>query len=90
MRALHGVVVQVLAHHSGRAKSSIHPWQNLERDLDMTPLEVVLVVLEIEGLEDVDIQVEGLEEVTTVGELSSFVKREVAREKLARRSLEVA
>lgn len=90
MRALQGVVVQVLAHHSGRPKSSIHPWQNLERDLDMTPLEVVLVVLEIEGLEDVDIEVEGLEEVTTVGELSSFVKRGVARGKLARRNLEVA
>jgi hypothetical protein len=72
-------VLHVLAHHVGRPVSTIHPSQDLERDLEMTPLEVVLVALEIEGIEDVDIDITGLETVRTVRDLSTFFAREVAR-----------
>ena len=84
MRSLRSVLLQTLAHHAGRHRSAIHPWQDLEHDLDMTPLEVVLVALEIEGIEDVDIDMAGLECVRTVGEFATFLGRAVARAKLMR------
>jgi hypothetical protein len=80
----------VLAHRLGRPASTIHPWHQLERDLDMTPLELVLVALEMEGIEDVDIDVRGLDRVRTVDDLSTFFIREVARARHARFDLEVA
>jgi hypothetical protein len=80
----------VLAHRLGRPVSTIHPWHHLERDLDMTPLEVVLVALEIEGIENVDIDVRGLERVQTVDDLATFFMREVARARHARMEREVA
>jgi len=85
-------VHHVLAHHLGRPSSTIHPWQDLERDLEMTPLEVVLVALEIEAAEDVDIDIDiaGLDGVRTVRDLSTFFAREVARARCARMDLDVA
>jgi hypothetical protein len=84
MRSLRHVLLQVLALHTHRHISSLHPWQELDGDLDMTPLEIVLVALEIEGIEDVDIDVSGLGEVRTVGEALAFFEREVARARRAR------
>jgi hypothetical protein len=69
---------------------TIHPWHELERDLDMTPLEVVLLALEVEGIEEVDIDLTGLEIVRTVGELSAFLARQVARARRSRVNDEVA
>jgi hypothetical protein len=79
MRSLCHIVYQVIALHTRRRASSLHPWHELEGDLDMTPLEVVLVALEIEGIEDVDLDVTGLDEIRTVGEAVAFFEREVAR-----------
>ena len=90
MSTLRNVVHRVLAHHAGLPKSAIHPWQDLERDLDMTRLEVVLVAHEIDGIEDVDLDLVALERVRTVGELSSFITREVARAGIALADLDVA
>jgi hypothetical protein len=84
MRSLRHIVLQVLALHTRRHASSLHPWQDLDGDLDMTPLEVVLVAMEIEGIEDVDIDVTGLDEVKTVGEALAFFEREVPRARQAR------
>ncbi len=81
---------QVLAHRLGRPVSTIHPWQQLERDLDITPLEVVLVALEIEDIEGVDIDVRGLERAHTVDDLATFFMREVARARQERVDLQVA
>jgi hypothetical protein len=79
MRSLRHIVLQVLALHTRRHASSIHPWQELAGDLDMTPLELVLVALEIEGIEDVDIEIAGLDQARTVGDVLAFFEREVAR-----------
>jgi hypothetical protein len=84
VKSLRSIVNQVLAYHVGQPGGTIQPWQELARDLDMTPLEVVLLALEIEGIEGVDIDLTGLELVRTVGELSTFLGREIAR---ARRSV---
>jgi hypothetical protein len=84
MRSLRHIVVQVLALHTRRHASAIFPWQELEGDLDMTPLEVVLVALEIEDIEDVDLDVTGLDDVRTVGEAIAFFEREVPRARQAR------
>lgn len=72
-------LLQVLAHHAGRKLSSIRPSHDLEADLNLTPLEVVLVALEVECAEDVNLDLEGLEEVKTVSELSAYLVRSVAR-----------
>jgi acyl carrier protein len=72
-------LVHVLAERLQRPVSTIHPWQDLVVDLDATPLDLVLVALDIENAEDAVIDVEGLEDLRTVGDLSTFVGHEVAR-----------
>jgi acyl carrier protein len=67
--------IQVIAHRTGCDVAQIHPWQRLEEDLDMTPLELVLVALEIEDIEGVEIDVSGMENVRRVGDLCRFFER---------------
>jgi hypothetical protein len=81
MKSTNAVVRGVLARHLNREVSSIYSWQHLERDLDLTPLELVLVALEVEELESVPIPVEELAATQTVGDLLSFFSLTVAREK---------
>jgi hypothetical protein len=83
MRSLRSVVLRVLAHHSGHPVDAIHPWQELEHDLDMTPLEIVLVALEVEGIVDADLDVTDLARVRSVGDLLTFFARETARAHVA-------
>jgi hypothetical protein len=72
-------LVHVLAERLRRPVSTIHPWHDLAVDLDVTPLVLVLVTLDIESAEDAVIDVEGLGDLKTVGDLSTFVRRQVAR-----------
>jgi hypothetical protein len=76
-------VRNTLARHAGCPASALHPGQRLEDDLDLTPLELVLIALEVEEAVGVGIAVEGLASVVTVGELMGFFRRAVSR---ARRS----
>jgi acyl carrier protein len=64
-----------LARHIGRPVSSLRPSQHLERDLSLTPLQIVLVALEAETEEGLELDLEGLENVATVGDLSTFLAR---------------
>ena len=89
MRSTHSIV-PVLALRLGRPASTIHPRHDLARDLGMTPLDAVLVALDVEEAEDVDIDVEGLLDVRTVDELSTFLTDEVARAHGAQVRLDVA
>jgi acyl carrier protein len=77
-------VLRVLARRLGRPACTIHLQQDLVRDLDVSPVDLVLVALDIENAEDVDIDVERLEDVRTVAELSSFFAKEVARARARR------
>src|ERR1700683_2469292 len=73
MKSLRISVPQILARHLGRPKSTIHPWLDLENDLDMTALDVILVALKVGGADGVEVDATGLELVHTVAELSAFL-----------------
>jgi acyl carrier protein len=72
-------ILHVLAERLRRPVSTIHPWQDLVVDLDATPLDLVLVALDIESAEDATFDLAGLGELRTVGDLSSFVRQQVVR-----------
>jgi acyl carrier protein len=72
-----------IARHAGRPASALHPGDNLENDLDLTPLELVLIAIEVEEAAGIDIPVEGLASLETLGELMRFFSRALSR---ARRS----
>jgi hypothetical protein len=77
MRPLRHVALQVLALHTRRHASSLRPWQDLAGELGVTPLRLVLVALEIEGIYEVDLDLTGLDRQRTVGDLLTFLERRV-------------
>jgi acyl carrier protein len=72
-----------LARHAGCPASALHPGHRLESDLDLTPLELVLIAVEIEQDVGVSIPADGLASIQTVGELMGYFSRALSR---ARRS----
>jgi acyl carrier protein len=84
MKSINAVVRESLARHLDRDASTIHASQLLEEDLDLTPLELVLVALDVEEVEDVTLPFEQLATARTVGELLAFFARAVARAKRGR------
>jgi acyl carrier protein len=81
MKNVTGLIRGVLAHRAGRHPDDVRAWHNLERDLDLTPLELVLVTLEVEEAVDVELPAEELATLETVGDLFVFVTRAVADER---------
>jgi hypothetical protein len=79
MSSVSFVVRGLLARHLDRAPSTVHAWHSLERDLDITPLELVLVAVEIEALEGVELDVEGLSAAQTVSDLYAYFRRAMGR-----------
>jgi hypothetical protein len=90
MKASRSTVLHVLARHLERPLSSLHPWQELERDLDVTPLEIALLTLEVERIEGVDLDSASLDSARTVGELVRLLTREVDRARFTAAKLDVA
>jgi hypothetical protein len=90
MKSLRSTVLSVLARHLEHPEPTLHLWTDLERDLDVTPLEVALVALEIEAIEKVDLHVAALVGARTVAELLNAFTSEVERARLARGDLDVA
>jgi acyl carrier protein len=72
----------VLARHLDGSVADLHPALLLDLDLDLTPLELVLVAVELEEREHVNIPVEGLSDVHTVGELFRYVAANATRAQL--------
>jgi hypothetical protein len=81
MNNVHHIIRRVLARHAGVRASSVHPWQRLEDDLDLTQRELGLVGLEIEDAVDVELPAEGFAPLETVDDLFVFVARSVAEER---------
>ncbi len=79
MKSINRSVCRALALHLNRPPSSIHAFHRLEEDLDVTPLEIVLVALDIEELEEIEIPMEDLEGMKTVGDLVTFFSATVRR-----------
>lgn len=74
----------LLAYRAGCSVADIHAWQHLERDLDLTPLELVLIALELGETEHVEIPVEELATEGTVGDLASSLRRVLGRARRAK------
>jgi acyl carrier protein len=78
MKSMSTMVRALLAHHLDRSADTIRDGHHLARDLDLTPLELVLVALDIEEAEGVQIAVEELAAVETVGDLTRYLTGQVA------------
>lgn len=77
MKSMSTVVRALLAHHLDRSAATIRDGHHLARDLDLTPLELVTVALDVEQMEGVPLPMERLAEVATVGDLIRYLAREV-------------
>jgi hypothetical protein len=85
MKSIRRCVRDALALHLDRPASSIHPWDRLDEDLDVTPLELVLVALDVEELAGVPIPIDDdIATVLTVGDLYVVVTAAVRRARQAR------
>jgi hypothetical protein len=80
MRSVQSIARGILALHAGRRGSEIRAWDRLDADLDLTPLELVLVTLEIEQLARTPLSTDGLECVETVGDFFAFLSAALAEE----------
>jgi acyl carrier protein len=72
-------VFALLAHHSRCGAADVHVWQRLGRDLHLTPLDLALIACDLEDAEGVEVVVDDLATLETVGELVSSLQRVVAR-----------
>jgi acyl carrier protein len=84
MKCIHAVVRDVLARHARQGRRTgmdthdIRAYHDLKRDLGLTPLELVVLMLEVEERVETELPVEELAQVETVGDLFLFVVRAVA------------
>jgi acyl carrier protein len=69
---MRAIVLETIARHLGCSPVGLREDLHLERDLELTPLELVLIACELEEACGRQIPVEGLEDVETVGELTAF------------------
>jgi acyl carrier protein len=72
MKFHNAMVRNLIARHAGWSPSAIRPWHRLESDLDLTPLELVLITIDLEELLGTEIPLDGLSALETVGELERF------------------
>jgi hypothetical protein len=75
MKSIYAVVHGVLARHLSCDESALRPWQELDRHLDLTPLELALIAVEIEELADVQLALEEIGPSATVGDLLRLAVR---------------
>jgi hypothetical protein len=72
-------VFALLAHHSRCGEADVHVWQRLDSDLHLTPLDLALIACEVEDAEGVEVAIDDLATLETVGEFVSSLQRVVAR-----------
>jgi acyl carrier protein len=73
------LVRRTIARHAGRHASALRPELRLDSDLDLTPLELVLIATELEEALGTEVPVEGLASVETVADLMRFFRRVFTR-----------
>ncbi len=66
--SIHSVAHNVLARHVRHDIRSIRMWHSLDRDLHLTPLDLVIVALEVEEAGHVDVSLDDLARIETVGD----------------------
>jgi len=72
-----------IARYAGRPASDLGLRERLDQDLDLSPLELVLIAIDFEEAVGIAVPIEGLASVQTVADLMRFLRRAVSR---ARRS----
>jgi hypothetical protein len=72
MSLIETAVLGAVARHAQRDVPVLFHWLRLEHDLDLTPLELVLLALEIDEATGVEVAPEDLALAGTVGELVSL------------------
>jgi acyl carrier protein len=90
MRPINTVVRSTLAHHLECQESTLSAQQLLLEDLDLTPLELVIIAVEVEEIAEIALPFEQLEGVRTVGDLLGFFARAEARRPIAHASSRAA
>jgi hypothetical protein len=72
MKSVQTAVLEVIARHVQQDVPAVHHWLRLERDLDLTPLELVLIALEVDEATGVQVGPEEVALPDTVGEFVSL------------------
>jgi acyl carrier protein len=72
---LEGNVRRAVAQHMGLDSSEVRAAHRLSRDLALQPLDVVLIAIRMEEVEQVELPIDRLDSVETVGDLTSLVQR---------------
>jgi acyl carrier protein len=79
MVSMNVLVRNILARHLQRDVTTICASDDLERDLDLTPLEIVLVALEVEDVVRFHVELDELAGARTVADLIAFFAMAVVR-----------
>jgi acyl carrier protein len=66
--SIHSVALRALARHAGCDTDTIRTWHSLDSDLHLTPLELVIIALEIQDAAHVELPLDELATIETVGE----------------------
>jgi hypothetical protein len=82
--SIYSVGENALARHVHRDIRKIPMWHSLNGDLHLTPLALVTVALEIESVAHIDLSVEALANIETVGDFFMCLSRAAARNGEAR------
>ncbi len=81
MTSITSQVRRAIARRVGCHPDAVRAWFRLHEDLHITPLECVLVTLELEDAIDVELPTEDLALAETVGDLFLLVMRAAAGER---------
>ena len=83
MTSLHRVTRRALTRRLRRDPHGLRMWHALDDDLGLLPLELVLVVLDIETEARVKVPVDELASVKTLGDLYRYVTKAAVDQRLA-------
>jgi acyl carrier protein len=66
--SIHSVALGALARHIRRDIGTVRTWHSLDGDLHLTPLELVIIALEIQDAAGVEVSLDELASLETVGD----------------------
>jgi acyl carrier protein len=83
MKSLTAIVQEIVAHRARRETATMTPSLHLRRDLNLRPLDLALVALDLEEVVDVEVPCHAVANASTVGELVASLTRAVVRARTA-------
>jgi acyl carrier protein len=72
--SLNRLVCEVVARHLQMEPRAIDPHTTVRQDLELDPLDLVLIALRIEEIERIEFPIARLEHVRTVGDIAKIVR----------------